>query len=134
MAILAKRGSVGRRRPCTRITSTDHISESAIRTGCQCTATVAKTTDQTLDDWFGTRNATSNYSFLYTAKGVASIFGGGLAAMLYQQFGSWSAAFFGSATLAMTAALMALALRATPLPRKKEAAAPAPAPALVSPD
>lgn len=71
-----------------------------------------------LGDWFGTRNATSNYSFLYTAKGVASILGGGLAAVLFQQFGSWSAAFYGSATLALIAGLMAMALRRTPLPRK----------------
>ena len=71
-----------------------------------------------LGDWFGTRHATSNYSFLYTAKGVASILGGGLAAMLFQQFGSWSAAFYGSATLALVAGLMAIALRKAPLPRK----------------
>jgi MFS transporter, OFA family, oxalate/formate antiporter len=72
----------------------------------------------TLGDWFGTRHATSNYSFLYTAKGVASILGGGLAAMLYQQFGSWSAAFYGSATLALIASGMALGLRLMPLPQK----------------
>jgi OFA family oxalate/formate antiporter-like MFS transporter len=71
-----------------------------------------------LGDWFGTRHATSNYSFLYTAKGVASILGGGLAAVLFQQFGSWSAAFYGSATLAFVAGLMAIALRRAPLPRK----------------
>lgn len=69
-------------------------------------------------DWFGTRHATSNYSFLYTAKGVAAILGGGLAAVLFQQFGSWSAAFYGSATLALIAGLMALALRVAPLPKK----------------
>jgi OFA family oxalate/formate antiporter-like MFS transporter len=84
-----------------------------------------------LGDWFGTRHATSNYSFMYTAKGVASILGGGLAAVLYQQFGSWSAAFFGSAALALTAALMALALRQAPLPRK-EVAARSPAAAVVN--
>lgn len=72
----------------------------------------------TIGDWFGTRHATSNYSFLYTAKGVASILGGGLAATLYLRFGSWSAAFYGSATLALVAAIMALGLRVTPLPRK----------------
>ena len=32
-----------------------------------------------LGDWFGSRNGASNYSFLYTAKGVAAILGGGLA-------------------------------------------------------
>lgn len=72
----------------------------------------------TLGDYFGGRNATSNYSFLYTAKGVASIIGGGLAALLYERFGSWSAAFYGSAALALVSALMAIALRFVPLPRK----------------
>ena len=71
-----------------------------------------------LGDYFGARHGTSNYSFLYTAKGVASIVGGGLAALLYEQFGSWSAAFYGSAMLALLAGFMALAMRAAPLPRK----------------
>jgi OFA family oxalate/formate antiporter-like MFS transporter len=66
----------------------------------------------TLGDYFGTRHATSNYSVLYTAKGVAAIIGGGLAALLYERFGSWSAAFYGSAALALTAAVMAVGLRA----------------------
>src|SRR5207245_11144441 len=55
----------------------------------------------TMGDYFGSRNATSNYGFLYSAKGVSSIIGGGLGAMLYEQFGSWSAAFYGSAALAL---------------------------------
>ena len=75
-----------------------------------------------LGDWFGARHATSNYSFLYTAKGVASILAGGVAALLYQHSGSWSSAFYGSAALALMSGILALVLRATPLPRK--AAAP----------
>ena len=74
----------------------------------------------TLGDYFGSRHATSNYSVLYTAKGVASIIGGGLAALLYERFGSWSSAFYGSAVLAFVAALMAFRLRAA------SARAPAP--------
>ena len=70
----------------------------------------------TCADWFGTRHATSNYAFLYTAKGVASILAGGVAAILYQQFGSWSAAFYGSAALALLAGIMAIVLRLAPLP------------------
>ena len=70
----------------------------------------------TCADWFGSRHATSNYAFLYTAKGLASILGGGVAAALYQQFGSWSAAFYGSAALALVAGMMAVGLRLTPLP------------------
>ena len=44
----------------------------------------------TVGDYFGTRHATSNYAILYTAKGVASIIGGGVGAMLYERTGSWS--------------------------------------------
>ena len=65
----------------------------------------------TLGDYFGTRHATSNYSVLYTAKGVAAIIGGGVAALLYERFGNWSAAFYGSAALALIAGVMALGLR-----------------------
>ena len=70
----------------------------------------------TCADWFGSRHATSNYAFLYTAKGVASILAGGVAAVLDQQFGSWSAAFYGSAALALLAGMMAVGLRFAPLP------------------
>ena len=83
----------------------------------------------TCADWFGSRHATSNYAFLYTAKGVASILAGGVAAVLYQQFGSWSAAFYGSAALALLAGMMAVGLRFAPLPattaRTSVTAAPA---------
>jgi OFA family oxalate/formate antiporter-like MFS transporter len=71
-------------------------------------------------DYFGSRNATSNYSFLYSAKGVASIIGGGLAAMLFERFGGWSAALYGSAVMALVAGLMAIGLRAVGLPGKGE--------------
>ncbi|MCA1585869.1 MAG: oxalate/formate MFS antiporter, partial [Acidobacteria bacterium] len=77
-------------------------------------------------DWFGTRHATSNYAFLYTAKGVASILAGGVAAVLFEQFGSWSAAFYGSAVLAFVAGLMAVGVRLMPLPKKMLDAAATP--------
>jgi OFA family oxalate/formate antiporter-like MFS transporter len=69
-------------------------------------------------DFFGSRYASSNYSFLYSSKGVASILGGGLAAILYEKTGTWNAAFYGSAVLAFIAALMAWGLTAMPLPAK----------------
>ena len=82
----------------------------------------------TLGDWFGARHATSNYAFLYTAKGIASILGGGVAALVYQHFGSWSSAFYASAGFALTSGLLAIVLRAVPLPRKSTTPlAPAPA-------
>jgi len=83
----------------------------------------------TIGDYFGSRHATSNYSFLYTAKGVASIIGGGLSAVLFERFGSWSAAFYGSALLALFSGLMALGLRAAALPQKRATAAAAAVPA-----
>src|SRR5207244_2332845 len=63
-------------------------------------------------DYFGTRSATANYGAMYSAKGVASIIGSGVAAMLYEHFGTWSACFYGSAVLALMAAVTALGLRA----------------------
>ena len=79
-----------------------------------------------LADYYGSRHTTSNYGVMYSAKGVASILGGGVAAMLYEQFGSWDACFYGSAVLALVAGIMAFALRATRASRR-EAHVPVPA-------
>jgi OFA family oxalate/formate antiporter-like MFS transporter len=78
-----------------------------------------------LGDYYGTRFATSNYGVLYSAKGVASIIGGGIAAMLYERFGSWSACFYGSAILALGAAVIAFGLRASAAPAAWRAGVPA---------
>ncbi|MEO8679835.1 MAG: oxalate/formate MFS antiporter [Vicinamibacterales bacterium] len=67
----------------------------------------------TAGDYFGTRHATSNYAVLYSAKGVASIIGGWFGALLYEQSGSWSMGFYGSAVMALIAAAMAFGLRAS---------------------
>lgn len=64
-------------------------------------------------DYFGTRSATANYGVMYSAKGVASIIGGGVAAMLFERFGTWSACFYGSAVLAAIAAVIAFGMRAS---------------------
>jgi OFA family oxalate/formate antiporter-like MFS transporter len=66
----------------------------------------------TAADYFGTRCATENYAVLYTAKGVASIIGGWVAALLFEQFGNWSVGFYGSAAMALVAAALAAGLRA----------------------
>ena len=63
-------------------------------------------------DYFGTRHATSNYAVLYTAKGVASIVGGWVGALLFEQFGTWAVGFYGSAAMALAAAALAVGLRA----------------------
>jgi len=66
-----------------------------------------------LADYYGSRHTTSNYGLLYSAKGVAAIIGGGVAALLYEQFGSWDACIYGSAALALVGAIMAFGLRAS---------------------
>jgi OFA family oxalate/formate antiporter-like MFS transporter len=71
-------------------------------------------------DYFGADHATSNYGFLYTAKGVASIGGGWIAAKLFERFGNWNADFYGTAALALVSAFMILALKAMPLPKRAE--------------
>jgi MFS transporter, OFA family, oxalate/formate antiporter len=76
-------------------------------------------------DYFGTRCSTANYGVLYSAKGVASIIGGGAAAMLYERFGSWTACFYGSAVLALIASVIAFSLRASRAPRAAPIALPA---------
>jgi OFA family oxalate/formate antiporter-like MFS transporter len=62
-------------------------------------------------DYYGAKNATSNYGVMYSAKGVASIIGGGLAALLYERFGTWTACFYGSAVLALLAAGLIFGMR-----------------------
>jgi len=79
----------------------------------------------TVGDYFGTRHATSNYSVLYTAKGVASIIGGWFSAFLYEQSGSWSMAFYGSAVMALVAAGLAFGLRASAATTRAPIALPA---------
>ncbi len=70
-----------------------------------------------IGDYYGAKCATSNYGFLYTAKGVASIGGGGIAAALFQKYGSWGVPFYLTAGLTLLSAVLILALRFMPLPK-----------------
>lgn len=72
-----------------------------------------------LADLFGSRHAASNYSLLYSTKGVASILAGGLAAQVFEKTGSWDSVFYGSAALALCSAAAAVGLRKMPLPKKR---------------
>src|SRR6185295_855125 len=78
-------------------------------------------------DYFGTKNSTANYGVMYSAKGVASIIGGGVAAMLYERFGTWTACFYGSAVLALLASIIAFSLRASRAPKAAAIGVPLPA-------
>jgi OFA family oxalate/formate antiporter-like MFS transporter len=79
----------------------------------------------TMADFFGIRNSGSNYAFLYSSKGVASILAGGLAALLFEKTGTWTVVFYGSAALAFITSVMAGLLITVPLPSKIKAEAPA---------
>jgi OFA family oxalate/formate antiporter-like MFS transporter len=81
----------------------------------------------TAGDYFGTRHATSNYAVLYTAKGAASIIGGWFGAFLYEQSGSWTIGIYGSAAMALVAAVMAIGLRATAATARRGQAVAVPA-------
>jgi OFA family oxalate/formate antiporter-like MFS transporter len=72
-----------------------------------------------IGDYYGPQCATSNYGFLYTAKGVASIGGGGIAASLFVKYGNWDVPFYITAGLTLLSALLILVLRFMPLPRLK---------------
>lgn len=78
-----------------------------------------------IGDYYGPQCATSNYGFLYTAKGVASIGGGGIAAALFVKFGNWNVPFYMTAALTLVSALCILGLRFMPLPRLSKQAEPA---------
>jgi OFA family oxalate/formate antiporter-like MFS transporter len=77
-------------------------------------------------DYFGTKHATSNYAVLYTAKGVASIIGGYVAALFYEQSGSWTMGFYGSAVMALVAAGLAYGLRTAQATARAKAKIPVP--------
>ncbi|GAC1329069.1 MAG: oxalate/formate MFS antiporter [Beijerinckiaceae bacterium] len=62
----------------------------------------------TLTDTFGTRNATTNYGFLYMAQGVGSILGGPAAAALHDATGSWMPVFGLAIAMDVITALLAL--------------------------
>jgi MFS family permease len=62
----------------------------------------------TLTDLFGTRNATTNYGFLYIAQGVGSVLGGPVAAYIREQTGNWTTVFVLVIILDVITALLAL--------------------------
>jgi MFS transporter, OFA family, oxalate/formate antiporter len=78
-----------------------------------------------IGDYFGPKCATSNYGFLYTAKGVASIGGGGIAAWLFTRYGSWNVPVYWTAGLTLVSAVLILGLRALPLPGQRRLEEPA---------
>ncbi len=69
-------------------------------------------------DMFGAKNAASNYSLLYSTKGLAAVLAGGVAAQVFENTGSWSYVYYPAAGVALIAALGAIALWKIPSPKK----------------
>ncbi len=66
----------------------------------------------TLTDTFGTKNATTNYGFLYMAQGIGSVLGGPVAAQIFVSTGSWLPVFWLIIAMdALTAILALLVLK-----------------------
>ncbi len=59
-------------------------------------------------DLFGKKWATTNYGILYTAKGIASIFAGPVAALASAKSGTWVPVFWAMIACDLTAAFLAL--------------------------
>lgn len=76
----------------------------------------------TSGDYFGAKHATSNYAVLYTAKGLAAVFGVSLATLLHDRTGTWTIGFFGSAGLALVSATIIFGLLRVRAARKRELA------------
>jgi OFA family oxalate/formate antiporter-like MFS transporter len=76
-------------------------------------------------DYYGQKNATANYGLMYSAKGVASIIGPFVGALLFERFGTWTAGFYGCAVLALLAAGLIFALRASTASARAPMAVPA---------
>jgi OFA family oxalate/formate antiporter-like MFS transporter len=73
----------------------------------------------TLGDYFGSKFATSNYGFLYTAKGVAAFIGSYLGAKVVEAYKiEWATVFYACALLALVAGILAFVLKSQPLPQK----------------
>lgn len=62
----------------------------------------------TLTDTFGSEHAAANYGWLYISQGVGSVFGGPLAALLYQHTHGWTAVFSSAIGLDFVTAALAL--------------------------
>ena len=62
----------------------------------------------TLADTFGSEHAATNYGWLYISQGIGSIFGGPLAALLYQYTHGWHVVFSCAIGLDFVTAALAL--------------------------
>jgi len=62
----------------------------------------------TLTDTFGTKNATTNFGFLYISQGVGSVLGGPAAAWMHDATGSWFPVFWLIIALDSLTAVLAL--------------------------
>ncbi|MDB5544632.1 MAG: oxlT [Hyphomicrobiales bacterium] len=62
----------------------------------------------TLTDTFGTKQATTNYGFLYMSQGIGSVLGGPVAALIHDSAGSWVPVFLIAVGMDVLTGLLAL--------------------------
>ena len=62
----------------------------------------------TLTDTFGTKQATTNYGFLYMSQGIGSVLGGPVAAAIHDSAGSWIPVFVLAIIMDVLTGLLAL--------------------------
>ncbi len=62
----------------------------------------------TLTDTFGTKQATTNYGFLYMSQGIGSVLGGPVAAAIHDSAGSWVPVFIIAVVMDVLTGLLAL--------------------------
>lgn len=73
-----------------------------------CYGTQISVNGAAASDFWGTRNAGTNYGMLFTAWGVAGIIGPRIGGVLYDQYHNYKAAFYAAAALAAIALLCEL--------------------------
>jgi MFS transporter, OFA family, oxalate/formate antiporter len=81
-----------------------------------CYGTQASVNASTASDFWGTRNAGTNYGLLFTAWGFAGVLGPTIGGVLFDEYRNYSAAFYAASALAVVALICVLLAR-RPSPR-----------------
>ena len=81
-----------------------------------CYGAQASVNAATVSDFWGTRNAGTNYALLFTAWGMAGIIGPTIAGVLFDRYGNYEHAFYAAGLLAAIAFVCEIAARPPAVP------------------
>jgi MFS transporter, OFA family, oxalate/formate antiporter len=76
-----------------------------------CYGTQASVNASTVSDFWGTRNAGTNYGLLFTAWGFAGVLGPTIGGVLFDKYRNYGAAFYAASALALVALICVLLAR-----------------------